>query len=134
MLEVIEHQQQMFFAKIIEELCPGVSLAIENELERIGDSRHNEIWGRERLKGYEIYTVRETDLLCCLNGEACFANAPRPGQRQQPTGWIGYELLNVHQFFFPSDQRGRRRRKISYSHRPEDTFTPRTIITILTHF
>jgi len=94
LLEVVQYQQHLFVAQVIQKLGALVLRPVEGRLERVDDGRDQQVGRGDRRQLDGVHTLLEgVDLLGSdLQRQARLADAARPDQRQQAAVRIGQQF------------------------------------------
>src|SRR5262245_51120694 len=109
MFEIIQHQQQRFFAEIGEKLLLRLTAWIEPELDGFGNSRNDEIRGTEGLQGDKVYAAGKAILLFSRRfyRQPRLTNAAGADEREQAAGRVGQQLHDRSKFIPSTNERRR---------------------------
>src|SRR4029077_10638908 len=115
LLEVVEHQERLFFAQVIEECVDRPAAACRRDGERLRDGGSDQLGVMHRAERDKVDTVRELvqDLRGNFQAEARLARATGAGEGQQPRA--GQQLLRLADLVVAADKARQLGRKIVWS-------------------
>jgi hypothetical protein len=122
MFDVVQHQQQRFFAQESQKAAFGIVLWTKLEAHRVGKGREDEFGRFDGLRRDEKYTIGKRgspavqQLLRRFQRQAGLADAAGSCQRQQTAGRITQQVRDLVEFRRPADKGRRLRGQIVGDH------------------